>query len=417
MTDSKAKCPVDHSQFASEFNPFRPDFIANPYSSFAQARAEEPIFYSPQMDMWIATKHDDLKDIMKDTEAFSSAGGFTAAAQASPVAFEVMGGLDHPLIKYSVINVDAPLHTRLRGALQKAFTPRQTSQLEPQIRELTSDLLDVFPEGGPAEFVAGFCNPLPLFIICRLLGVPDDDAQQIKTWSESFVALQIPGQPEDVQRMHGKNVVAYFERMIALVKHYRQNPAKNLTSEMVHAENPLTDEEIAGHLCNVVLAGHETTAKLMGNMLHNILTQRELWDTLIAHPGYIPGAVNEFIRYDTSLMGLYRVTTHDVAIGDVTVPAHSRVWVAYAAGNHDPAVFPEPNTIDIHRDNATENLTFGYGIHYCLGAPLAKLELQIVLEELTRRMPSLRFIPDQQLVFNPNFILRSYQQLMLEWDA
>ncbi|MEM8530365.1 MAG: cytochrome P450 [Chloroflexota bacterium] len=421
MSDNRMdSCPVNHTSPAAELNLLHPDFIKNPYALFKHARAEEPIFYSPETDMWVITRYDDLKTVMKDVGHFSSEGAFTAAASVSPEAFRVLGGLDHPMFRYSAINVDPPLHKRLRASLQKAFSPRQTALLEPQIRQLIHQLIDDFGPVKQAEFMQNFCNPLPLRTICRLLGVPDTDAAKVSRWSAYLVAIQIPGQSPEQQRTLGNELLNYYRYVLDLVGHYKQNPAENLISSMLASqqtvEEPLSDEEIAGLMCNVVLAGHETTEKLLGNMLHNVLHQRELWTYLCEHSANLAAAVDEFIRHDTSVMGLYRRTTQAVQIGNVTIPANATVWVAYAAGNHDPGYFPEPEVIDFQRANAGENLTFGYGIHYCVGASLTKLEVRLVLEELTKRLTSLRLVPDQPFEFIPHFVLRSYQELFLEWD-
>ena len=421
MSDTQMdSCPVNHTPPATRFNLLHPDFIKNPYAVFRRARVEEPIFYSPETHMWVVTRYDDLKTVMKDVEHFSSEGAFTAAASVSPEAFRVLGGLDHPMFTYSTINADPPLHKRLRASLQKAFSPRQTALLEPQIRQFIHQLIDDFGPVKQTEFMKNFCNPLPLRTICRLLGVPDADAAKVSRWGEYLVAVQIPGQSLEQQRTVGNELLNYYRYVLDLVEHYKQNPAENLISSMLAArqtvEEPLSDEEIAGLVCNVVLAGHETTEKLLGNMLHNVLQQRELWTYLCDHPTELSVAADEFIRHDTSVMGLYRRTTQAVQIGNVTIPANATVWVAYAAGNHDPEYFPEPEVIDFQRANAGENLTFGYGIHYCVGASLTKLEVRLVLEELSKRLPSLRLVPDQPFEFNPNFVLRSYQELFLEWD-
>jgi len=331
-----------------------------------------------------------------------------------------MGGLDHPVYRYSLVNVDPPDHTRFRSRFQRAFTPRQITILEPQIRELTHELLADLRANKRAEVIKTFCDQLPLLTICRLMGIPDVDAPTIKRWSTDYVRIQNPGLSVEEQQAIGKSIVEYYEYMLELVKHYAQNPAENIISTMIEFrqedDQPLSDEEIAGLTLNLVLAGHETTAALIGNTLFSLLSQQDLWDYFCKHPERSAFAVDELIRHGGSAIGLFRRTTRDVVLGEVTIPKDSTVWVVYLAGNLDPEQFPDPNRLDINRQNAAVHLSFGHGIHYCVGASLAKLELRVVLEELARNYPSLRLESEQDIKPSPNFILRSYQEMVLVID-
>lgn len=413
-------CPVEHTRSPQQFNPFTPQFNLDPHSVYRAARHEQPVFFSPVMNMWVVTRYDDLKTVMKDTKAFSSAGAFSSASVVSPEALHVLGGLDHPVYRYSLVNTDPPVHTRFRTNFQRAFTPRQVAILEPQIRELTHELLRELRASKRAEVINSFCNQLPLLTICRLMGVPDVDAPDIKRWSTDYIRLQIPGWSVAEQRTIGQSVLDYYGYMLEVVRHYGRNPAENLISAVIEArqsvEEPLSDEEIAGLTLNLVLAGHETTAALLGNTLHTVLSQRELWDYLCKHPERAAAAVDEFVRHGGPAFGLYRRTTGDVVLGEVTIPKDSTVFIAYFAGNNDPAQFPDPERLDVERPNAASHVTFGHGIHYCIGAPLAKLELRVVLEELPRTYPSLRLEPNQTLTPVPSFLLRTYQTMVLVID-
>jgi hypothetical protein len=268
--------------------------------------------------------------------------------------------------------------------------------------------------------INSFCNQLPLLTICRLMGVPDEDAPKIKRWSTDYIRLQLPGWSVEEQRVIGQSVLDYYAYMLDTVRHYGRNPAENLISAAIEARQsvaePLSDEEIAGLTLNLVLAGHETTAALLGNTLYTLLTQRELWEYFGSYPERAAAAVDEFIRHGGPAFGLYRRTTRDVTLGEVTIPKEATVFIAYFAGNHDPAQFPDPERLDIERQNAASHVTFGHGIHYCIGAPLARLELRVVLEELPRTYPSLRLEPGQTLTPVPSFLLRSYQAMMLVID-
>jgi cytochrome P450 len=413
-------CPVAHTRSPEAFNPFTPQFNRDPHAAYRAAREEQPVFFSPAMNMWVVTRYDDLKTVMKDVAAFSSAGAFSSASVVSPEALRVLGGLEHPVYRYSLVNTDPPLHSRFRTNFQRAFSPRQVAILEPQIRELTHDLLAELRAARRAEVINSFCNQLPLLTICRLMGVPDADAPDIKRWSTDYIRLQIPGWSVEEQRAIGQSVLDYYSYMLDVVRHYATNPAENLISAAIAArqgvEEPLSDEEIAGLTLNLVLAGHETTAALLGNTLYTALSRRGLWAALGAQPELATTAVDEFIRHGGPAFGLYRRTTRDVALGGVTIPKDATVFIAYFAGNTDPAQFPEPAQLDIERRNAASHLTFGHGIHYCIGAPLARLELRVVLEELPRAYPSLRLDPEQAFTPVASFLLRSYESLVVMLD-
>jgi cytochrome P450 len=414
------QCPVEHIRLPDKFNPFTPQFNLDPHAAYAAARAEQPVFFSPVMNMWVVTRYDDLKTVMKDVEAFSSAGAFSGGALANPIALEVLGGIDHPMYQYSLVNTDAPLHTRFRNNFQRAFTPRKMALLEPQIRELTHQLLEELRENKRAEVINSFCNQLPLLTICRLMGVADADAPNIKRWSSDYIRAQIPGWSESEQRQIGQSTLEYYEFMLELVKYYAKHPTENLISTVIEArqdgEEALSDEEIAGLAFNLIFAGHETTAALLGNTLHTILTQRELWEYFCKHPERSSAAVDEFVRHGGPAFGLYRRTTRDVALGEVTIPQDSTVFISYFSANHDPEQFPDPERLSFNRPNAANHFSLGHGIHYCIGAPLAKLEVRVVLEELCKTYPSLRLEPNQMLIPAPSFLIRSFQSMVLAID-
>ncbi|MBC8075053.1 MAG: cytochrome P450, partial [Chloroflexales bacterium] len=333
------RCPVEHTRSPEQFNPFTPQFNRDPATAYRTAREEQPVFFSPVMNMWVVTRYDDLKTVMKDTAAFSSAGAFSSASVVSPEALRVLGGLEHPVYQYSLVNTDPPIHTRFRTNFQRAFTPRQVARLEPQIRELTHQLLHELREHKRADVITSFCDQLPLLTICRLMGVPDADAPAVKRWSTDYIRLQIPGWSAEEQRAIGQSVRDYYAYMLDAVRRYARNPAENLISAAVEArqaaEEPLSDAEIAGLTLNLVLAGHETTAALLANTLHTLMSQRALWDELRQRPERAAAAVDEFVRHGGPAFGLYRRTTRDVALGDVTIPKDATVFIAYFAGNND----------------------------------------------------------------------------------
>ena len=410
-------CPVEHMRGPEKFNPFSPQYHRDLYSTFDAARAEQPVFFSPMMNLWVVTRYDDVKAVLKDTETFSSAG---AVAPLTPEILRLIGGPDGPIQRTALVNSDPPLHDRFRSTFQRAFTPRQVSRLEPQIRELTRSLLADLAAHKRFEVVQGLCDPLPLLTICRLMGVPDADAPSIKRWSADSIRASNPALDLEGQRVVAQSMIDFYNYMVELTRHYAAHPAENLISAVVEvqadADEPLTHEEIGGLSRGMVLAGHETSAALLGNTLYSLLSERKLWAYFCAHPERIENVADEFLRHGGPAIGLFRQATRDVQFGDVSIPKDARVWVTYLAGNHDPAQFPDPQKLDVDRSNAANHLSLGYGIHYCIGAPLAKLELSVALEEMTSAYPSLRLEAGQGAEHRPNFVMRGLKELMLVID-
>lgn len=413
-------CPIAHSRPQERFNPLAPDFHRAPQASFLAAQAEQPVFFSPVLNMWVVTRHDDLKAVLQDTDTFRSEGAFYAPATVSPAALEVLGGLDHPVFRYSLVNTDPPAHTRFRRNFQRAFTPRQVALLEPQIRALIHDLLAELRQNKRAEVVKTLCDRLPLLTICRLMGIDDRDAPQIKRWSTDFIRLQIPGSSVEEQRAIGQSVLDYYMFMRRLVERYTAEAADNLIHGVIIARQsdpePLDDQEIASLCVGMVLAGHETTAAWLGNALQSLLNERSRWEYLCQHPGRITLALDELMRHAGPAIGLFRRTSRDVVVRGVGIPGGATVFVPYLGANHDPAQFPEPEQLRLERDNAHSHLGFGHGSHYCIGAPLARLEVRLALEELTRHHPSLRLAPDQAVRPVQNFMLRANEEMILLID-
>ena len=383
------QCPVAHLRSPEQFHPFTPQFSLAPQSAFMTAQQEQPVFFSPVMNMWVVTRHADLKTVMQDPDTFTSGGSFSAPAVVSPEALKVIDGLDHPVFRCSLVNADPPAHTRFRDNFQQAFSPRQMSLLEPQIRELIHQLLADLRIHKRAEVIKTFCDQLPLLTICRLMGVADADAPKIKRWCTDFIRIQTPGLTVEAQRTIGQSIIDYYNYLLELVQHYTKHPAENLISTVIAAQqqgdNPLSDQELAGLASGLVLAGHETTAASIGNMLHSFLSQRTLWNDLCQSPERCAIAIDELMRHCGSAIGLFRRTSRDAILSDVTIPKGSTVWIAYLSGNYDSQQFPNPEQLDFDRENAGTHLGFGHGIHYCIGAALAKLELRLVLEELTQQ--------------------------------
>jgi cytochrome P450 len=409
-------CPA-HSQVADAFDPFD---IADPFDFYARARAEAPVFFSEQLGYWVVSRYEDIQAIFKDPKTFSSEN---TQAPYKPRPPEVQRVLDDGDFRaYSGLSArQPPEHTRLRGFINKAFTPRRVAALEPEIRELVVSMIDRFALRGHADLVPVLTRDLPAFVIFRLLGIPDEDAPKVKEWAASRVVLNFGDRPLQEQLHHAENLVLYWRYCLKLIEARFEEPRDDLPTDLVRiyesGDKSISIDEMAGLVYGQLTAGQETTASLLAEGLKTLLSQRERWEELCADPSLIPTAVEELLRLSTPVFAWKRTAKRPARIGTVDIPEGANVLLLLGSANRDDEVFSEPNAVDLHRDNARAHLSFGHGIHFCLGASLARLEAQVVLEELTRRLPSLRLAPGHTFDYSANTSFRAPTSVLAEWDT
>jgi hypothetical protein len=399
----------------SRVDPFAGEFLADPYPTLAALRGESPVFYSPVLDMWIVTRHADIDAIFRDHETFSATVVqdpiFPPADEARAVLAE--GGF-RPTPTMS--NVDPPKHTRIRRHNMRSFSARRIASLEPRIRERAEQLIDKMLRKSEFDLVAELTFPLPAYMIFTFIGFPAHDIELLKGWCGNRT-LYSWGRPTVAEQVEiAGNMVAYWQYCERFTDARIAEPVDDFTSDLarIHNEDPneLSRAEITGIAYALSFAGHETTTNLTSNAIRRLLENRDQWAALCADPGLIPNAVEEALRHDTSVIAWRRVTTQPVEIGGVPVPAGARLMLSLASANRDPAQFQDPDAFDVHRPNARDHLAFGIGIHFCLGAPLARIEVRTVLELLTERAPDLELVRDQELRFPPNMSFRGPRELL-----
>jgi cytochrome P450 len=400
------------------FDPFDPAFLADPYPYFARFREQCPVFYSPTLDYWVLARYDDVRAAFRDTAVYSAAN---ALAPIQPPCAEAAAALRDGGFRSvpTLTNTDPPVHTRARRIANAAFTPRLVARMEEFVRDLTGRLIDEHLRGGHADIVRALTWELPALVIFKVLGVPDDDVARVKEGSSNRLLFMF-GRSDEAQQVQIAHGMASFWRYTEeLVADRRARPQEDFTSELVHALDtdgrPLSQQEAATVLFGLLLAGHETTTNLLSNGLRRFLEQRTIWEELCADPGRIPNAIEEVLRYDSSVIIWRRRTKAATRIAGVDVPADANLLLLVGSANRDAAMFAEPDRLDIRRANARDHLAFGSGNHVCLGAPLARLEARIVFEELARRLPGLRLAPDQSLAFHPNISFRGPTALQVAW--
>jgi cytochrome P450 len=360
------------------YNPYAYEIHEDPYPTYERLREEAPLYRNDEMGFWALSRHADVLEGFRDFERFSNAHGVSLDPAASgPHAHKTM----------SFLAMDPPMHGRMRGLVSRGFTPRRVAELEPRIRRIARDYIaDIVERGGGVDFIADFAGRLPMDVISEMMGVPVADREELRRLSDLLVHRE-PGvhdvPPEGVAA--ALELVVYYADMLAQRK---ARPTEDLTSALLAAEidgDRLTDDEITGFLFLMVVAGNETTTKLLANAWYWAWRNPDERSKVFEDPSYIPMWVEETLRYDTSSQMLARVTTTDVELHGRVIPAGDRVVLLAGSANRDPRVFSDPDRYDLDRPEPLPQLaSFGFGRHFCMGASLARLEARVALEELVR---------------------------------
>ena len=359
------------------YNPYDWFTHEDPYPVYRALREEAPVYYNEELDFWALSRHADVLRAFRDVRRFSSADG---------VALE-RGQLPDPTRVMSFLAMDPPQHTRMRALVNRGFTPRRVAALEPFVRELAVHYLDSVAGDGECDLIGQFAGKLPMDVISELVGVPREDRDELRTWADLVVhreegVADVPA--AGVQA--AASILGYFTRH---VEQRRANERDDLTTALIDAEidgERLSDTDIIAFLFLMIIAGNETTTKLIGNALYWLWKNSEQRARIDARPDLIPGWVEETLRYDASTQVLYRKLAEDVTLHDVTMPRGDVVGLLIGSANRDERVFENADTFDVTRNN-TNSLAFGNGTHFCLGASLARLEGRVALEEVQARLP------------------------------
>ncbi len=401
---------------AAGFDPMTPAQREDPFDVLERARRECPVFHVAALDLWVVTRHDDVLTVLKDHRSFSSAGALKSSPGPFPAEVQAVLAEGFPEMPY-IIEVDPPLHDRIRGLVTKAFTPRRVAQLEPRIETIARELLDEFARDGVADIVERFAWPLPLRVLGELFGVPVVDLEQLHHWGVDWLLLQ-QEQPLERQLDHARGLLEIQRYFVRAVEQRLERPTDDLLGALVSARNaidpPLSVVEIAGLPLDLMVAGHVTVTRAIGSTLNLVFSHPPLRDHLL-DPELAPKAIEEILRLESPAQGLFRLTTREVELGGVTLPAGARVMAHFASANRDACVFARPDDYDPERADVGKHLAFGKGRHFCIGAPLARLELGIALPMLLERLPGLRpgAVPGRR---EEVFFARGFTTLPVEWD-
>jgi cytochrome P450 len=396
---------------------FDPSFKADPYPTYAKLRSSAPVYRAALPDgrgVWLITRYDDVLAVLKDQRFVKDwRGALTPEqlAQVPPIP-EVMKPLSQ-----NMLDTDPPDHERLRALVSKAFTPRLIERLRPRVQAISDGLLDAVQDRGEMDLIDDYAFPLPITVIAELLGVPAEDRNNFREWSDAAVSGN--ASQEYMEQILIPHMQAFTDYLRALFEEKRSNPKDDLVSALVRAEEAgdrLSEDELLGMVFLLLVAGHETTVNLIGNGVLALLQHPDQLRKLKEDPSLIKPAVEELLRYDGPVeTSTERFAREDVEIGGQVIPRGEMVLVVLAAADHDPERFSDPDELDITRTD-NRHLAFGKGIHHCLGAPLARMEGQIAISTLLRRMPNLRLKGSpESLSWRPGMILRGLRGLPVEF--
>lgn len=390
---------------------FPPQLLQDPYPFYQMLRNSNPVFRVPVGDadspgLWILTRHRDVQAVLKDAR-FSVDRRRAAIVEQFKDRLPLNAALGEEGGLRSMLLMDAPDHTRVRGLVSKAFTPRRVAALRPRIEAILTALLDSIDGGASFDLIDAVAAPLPAIVIAELLGVPAADHRQFKEWSSALVSAIGSANPLEGRERFEHALGQLLDYLRGIIAERRRAPQDDLISAMLEAQeerDALSDAELLATSNLLLIAGHETTTNLIGNGTLALLRNPEQFARLQGDRSLMRSAIDELLRYDSPVQATARVALEAVALEDATLPAGALVMTAIGAANRDPEVFDDPDRLDLGRAS-NHHLSFGFGAHFCLGAPLARLEAEVAFDALLTRFPKLELASDT-LSYRPSPILR-----------
>ncbi len=410
MSESSAETEAARLAVGALFEPFSPAYQDDPARAFyLEAHARAPVAYSPAFYSFLVTGHAEVTQVLRDGVLYSSARILDPVVPFPP---ELLASLERGVFPLppALFNNDPPDHTRARALFSRAFTPAKVAGLEPQIRGFAEQLSRELAAGpAEAELMQAFCFKLPMRVISALVGVPYEHMAQLKSWQDDWFKLYDPALDLAAKLKAADGFVAYADYYRELIARRRAEPADDLISALLRAregDDAFTTEEVISHLVILLFAGYETAASLMGSLVHELLS-RDLWWRVGDDPALLQAAIEETLRMHAPVQMEPRHATANTTLGGVDIPAGASVFTFFGAANYDARVFPEPLQFDLQRPNGARHMGFGWGVHACLGASLARLELRVGLQALRAAFPDLRLAPGARRGFAPSMFFRT----------
>ena len=410
-------CPV--SQRAADFDPFADAYQQDPPEYVRWAREQEPVFYNPALGYWVVTRYDSIKAIFRDNITFSPSIALEKITPTGDEANAVLASYGFALNR-TLVNEDEPEHMPRRRVLMDPFTPEELKHHEPMVRQLAREYVDRFIDDGKADLVDQMLWEVPLTVALHFLGVPEEDMDTLRKYSIAHT-VNTWGKPKPEEQVEVAHAVGNFWRFAGQVLgKMRQEPDApgwmqyGIRKQAQHPE-VVTDSYLHSMMMAGIVAAHETTANATANAMKLLLEHPRVWREICDDPGLIANAVDECLRHNGSVAAWRRLATKDVQIDGVDIPAGAKLLIVTSSANHDERHFSDADLFDIRRDNASDHLTFGYGSHQCMGKNLARMEMQIFLQEFTRRIPHMK-LSAQTFGYVPNTSFRGPEHLWVEWD-
>jgi cytochrome P450 len=409
-----AGCPMHR-----DWSPLDDDYLADPYPIAAQLAADHPVFYAEQLGYLVVTDMADIEAIFADHETFASVNVQDPVFPLAAEAHEILSAPDFDPVAV-MSNRPEPEHGKIRVHTRQGFSNKRIKTLEPYIRRRTHELIDeMVASGSPAELVDALAFPLPGETVFRFIGFPEGDDEMLKSWCGDRKAFSWGKPTAHEQAEIARHMLAYWRYCRDFTASKRDNRGDDFASELIdaHEANPddMSYREVESVVYGLSFAGHEAVTSLICNTLQCLLPRRESWNEICADPSLIPNAIEEVLRFNSSQVSWRRLTTRDTTIRDIDVPAGTAIFLNFATANRQADLFDDPDTFDIHRPNANRHISFGKGVHYCLGAKFAKFETQLVTEILAERLPTLRLADDTPPPYFPNITFRGPTEFHVAW--
>ena len=405
------------------YDPMDPAVQQDPFRHYAALRDRAPVWQGPS-GTYFVSRHEAVREVLEQPNLFSSQWANTAGPPPIAAGDEEILAIyqeGYPPVS-TMLTLDPPLQTRYRKAVGPAFTPRQMQAMEPRIRRIAVDLIEALPRKGVVDFVQQMAVPYPVRVISHALSIPSERERDVKRWSDDSVSAIGVEISRERALDAARGIVEMQHTLAELVESRRAEPEEDILTAIAKAEfvdaegetRALNVPEMLSILQQLMVAGNEATTKGISEIVKLLAEHPEQWARIQRDPSAIPAVVEEGLRLASPNQGLFRVCTADTEIAGTRIPEGSMLWVMFGSANRDERVFPDPDRFDPDRDNLGEAVTFGRGAHYCIGAPLARLEVKVLLEEMAARVESIAFASGYVPRYEPSFILRGLQTLDLE---
>lgn len=387
----------------SDYDPAAPGEAQNPFPGWSRARREAPVFYSPRHNVWWVTKYEDVREVLGDHDTYSSKQALKTPP-APPDIEALLGGMPW---EHTITAQDPPDHSRLRKLVQVALTPRHIADREPVIRRIADDLVDRFPASVPFNFVTSFAQQVPLEVITGMVGTPSADTPKLRRWTDAF--FQLVGSGESLSAEVRASLYEEIRELIVYCKDFiatrRADPQDDLGTRLIFATTDdgkprLSDLELCAVILSLLIAGNETSASMITQTLYLLLRSPEQWQAVKARPDLIPAAVEEGLRYTAPVKGIQRVVKRATRLGGVELEAGAQLYLMLGSTGRDEDKWERPDEFDIYRGDLSQHLAFGRGLHFCVGAPLARLEGRVALETIIARVPDIEILDGEDITYS-----------------